>query len=75
MRSLRRAARPAEVGPGLRRHVRDVRTSNGLRVSPDGKHLYFADSSTRTLWVYELAEPEESIRKCGVSVTNAGNRQ
>lgn len=42
---------------GLRRHVRDVRISNGLCTSPDGKRLYFADSPTRTIFVYELNEP------------------
>jgi sugar lactone lactonase YvrE len=43
---------------GLRRHVRDVRISNGICTSPDGKRLYFADSPTRTIFVYELNEPQ-----------------
>jgi L-arabinonolactonase len=47
---------------GLRCHVRGVRISNGLCVSPDGTRLYFADSSTRTIWVYELVEPEGTLR-------------
>jgi L-arabinonolactonase len=38
--------------------VRDVRISNSLCMSPDGKLLYFADSPTRTINVYELAEPD-----------------
>jgi L-arabinonolactonase len=38
--------------------VSDVRISNSLCMSPDGKLLYFADSPTRTINVYELAEPE-----------------
>ncbi len=42
---------------GLRRHVRDVRISNSICTSPDGKRLYFADSPTRTIFVYELNEP------------------
>jgi L-arabinonolactonase len=46
---------------GLRRHVRDVRISNGLCTSPDGKRLYFADSPTRTIFVYELHEPDGDL--------------
>jgi len=47
---------------GLRCHVRGVRISNGLCVSPDGTRLYFADSPTRTISVYELVEPEGTLR-------------
>ena len=47
---------------GLRRHVGGVKISNGLCVSPDGTRLYFADSATRTIWVYELIEPEGTLR-------------
>jgi sugar lactone lactonase YvrE len=39
-------------------HVRDISISNGLCHSPDGTKLYFADSPTRTIRVYELIEPE-----------------
>src|ERR1700733_11926838 len=39
---------------GLRCHVGDVRISNGLCTSPDGKLLYFADSPTRTICVYDI---------------------
>ena len=39
-------------------HVRGVRISNGLCISPDGAQLYFADSPTRTIRAYELIEPE-----------------
>jgi len=39
-------------------HVRGVRISNGLCISPDGTQLYFTDSPTRTIRVYELIEPE-----------------
>jgi L-arabinonolactonase len=39
-------------------HVRDIRISNGLCISPDGARLYFADSATRTISVYDLIEPE-----------------
>src|ERR1700693_387861 len=42
---------------GIRCHVRDIRISNGLCVSPDGKRLYFADSPTRTIYVFDLQEP------------------
>jgi sugar lactone lactonase YvrE len=48
---------------GLRCHVRDVRISNGLCLSPDGRILYFADSPTRTIWAYELAEPGGTLSK------------
>lgn len=47
---------------GLRRHVRGVKISNGLCMSPDGTRLYFADSPTRTIWVYDMAEPEGNLR-------------
>ncbi len=43
---------------GVRCHLRDVRISNGLCMSPEGSRLYFADSPTRTIQVYELVEPE-----------------
>jgi sugar lactone lactonase YvrE len=43
---------------GARCHVRDLRISNGLCMSPDGTKLYLADSPTRTIRVYELIEPE-----------------
>jgi L-arabinonolactonase len=39
-------------------HVQGLRISNGLCVSPDGTQLYFADSPTRTISVYDLIEPE-----------------
>lgn len=39
-------------------HLRDLRISNGLCHSPDGRQLYFADSPTRTISVHELIEPE-----------------
>ena len=39
-------------------HLRGIRVSNGLCVSPDGRHLYFADSPTRTIKVFDLIEPE-----------------
>lgn len=42
----------------LRCPVQGVRISNGLCSSPDGSQLYFADSPTRTIRVYELIEPE-----------------
>jgi sugar lactone lactonase YvrE len=48
------------IGPrgSLRRHERGIRISNGLCMSPDGARLYFADSPLRTIFVYDLAEPE-----------------
>jgi sugar lactone lactonase YvrE len=45
---------------GLRQHLEDVRISNSLCLSPDGRMLYFADSPTRTIRVFEL-EPEGSL--------------
>jgi L-arabinonolactonase len=39
-------------------HLRGVRISNGLCISPYGTRLYFADSPTRTIREYELIEPE-----------------
>ena len=36
----------------------DIRISNGLCTSPDGKRLYFADSPTRTIFEFELLEPD-----------------
>jgi sugar lactone lactonase YvrE len=49
-------------GSGAARcHLRSLRISNGLCVSPDGTVLYFADSPTRTISVYELIEPEGTL--------------
>ncbi|HEY6452337.1 MAG TPA: SMP-30/gluconolactonase/LRE family protein [Steroidobacteraceae bacterium] len=45
-------------GGEARCHVRGIRISNGLCTSPDGRHMYFADSPTRTIFVYDLVEPE-----------------
>jgi sugar lactone lactonase YvrE len=45
----------------IRCHVRGIRISNGLCMSPDGTRLYFADSPTRTIFVYEVIEPEGSL--------------
>jgi sugar lactone lactonase YvrE len=47
-----------DSGGEARCHLRGVRISNGLCMSPDGARLYFADSPTRTINVYELIEPE-----------------
>jgi sugar lactone lactonase YvrE len=45
---------------GIRRHLQDVRISNSLCMSPDGRQLYFADSPTRTIRVFEL-QPEGTL--------------
>ena len=42
----------------VRCHLRQLRISNGLSFSPDGGRMYFADSPTREISVYELLEPE-----------------
>jgi L-arabinonolactonase len=39
-------------------HIQGVKISNGLCFSPDGSRLYFTDSPTRLISVYELREPE-----------------
>jgi L-arabinonolactonase len=43
---------------GLRSHVSGVLITNGLCTSPDGSLLYFADSPTRTIAVYDVHEPD-----------------
>jgi sugar lactone lactonase YvrE len=45
---------------GVRQHLGDVRISNSLCLSPDGRTLYFADSPTRTIRVFEL-DPEGTL--------------
>ncbi|HEX9474818.1 MAG TPA: SMP-30/gluconolactonase/LRE family protein, partial [Steroidobacteraceae bacterium] len=40
------------------RQEQGLRISNGLCMSPDGSKLYFADSPLRTIYVYDLVEPE-----------------
>ena len=47
-----------DAGGELRCHVQGVKISNGLCFSPDGTRMYFADSPTRTISVYELLEPQ-----------------
>src|SRR5262249_15947769 len=42
-------------------HLTGVRISNTLCMSPDGRRLYFADSPTRTIRVFELNEPEGTL--------------
>lgn len=44
-----------------RRQAQDIRISNGLCMSPDGAKLYFADSPTRTIHVYDLVEPAGTL--------------
>jgi sugar lactone lactonase YvrE len=46
---------------GMRRHLQGVRISNSLCMSPDGQRLYFADSPTRTIRVFELNEPQGTL--------------
>jgi L-arabinonolactonase len=46
---------------GTRCQLTDVRISNSLCMSPDGRRLYFADSPTRTIRVFELNEPEGTL--------------
>src|SRR5260370_24782418 len=45
----------------VRCQARGFRISNGLCHSPDGERLYFADSPTRTIFEYELLEPEGTL--------------
>jgi L-arabinonolactonase len=45
----------------VRCQERGIRISNGLCHSPDGERLYFADSPTRTIFEYELLEPEGTL--------------
>jgi len=47
----------AGMGP-VKCQLRGISISNGLCHSPDGTRLYFADSPTRTIFEYELHEPE-----------------
>jgi L-arabinonolactonase len=46
---------------GTRCQLTGVRISNSLCMSPDGRQLYFADSPTRTIKVFELNEPEGTL--------------
>ena len=54
---------------GMRCHRRDIRISNGLCTSPDGKRLYFADSPTRTIHVFDLHEPSGDLGPARVFAT------
>jgi sugar lactone lactonase YvrE len=49
------------AGQELRCHLRGVRISNGLCMSPDGSQLYFADSPSRTIQIYDLNEPAGTL--------------
>jgi L-arabinonolactonase len=46
---------------GSRCQLTGIRISNSLCMSPDGRQLYFADSPTRTIRVFELNEPEGTL--------------
>lgn len=49
-------------GAGAARcHLRNLRISNGLCVSPDGSLLYLTDSPTREISVCSLIEPEGTL--------------
>jgi L-arabinonolactonase len=45
------------VGAETRCHLSGVQISNGLCFSPDGTRMYFADSPTRAISVFQLTEP------------------
>lgn len=45
----------------LRRHFSGIAISNGLCLSPDGRLLYFADSPTRTIRVFDMIEPAGTL--------------
>jgi L-arabinonolactonase len=42
-------------------HLRGIRISNGLCMSPEGAQLYFADSPTRAIMAYDVIEPEGTL--------------
>jgi len=48
---------------GLRMQLAGVRISNGLCTSPDGRVLYFADSTARTIWAFDLIEPGGTLAR------------
>lgn len=39
----------------IQRLARDMGTTNGIEVSPDGKHLYVNESVQRNVWVFDIA--------------------
>jgi sugar lactone lactonase YvrE len=41
-----------------RRHLREVSIANGLCFSPDGLRMYFADSPTHLIQVFDVLEPD-----------------
>ena len=47
-----------ETGGKARRHLQNLKITNGLCFSPDGSKLYVADSPTRQIDVYDLQEPD-----------------
>jgi sugar lactone lactonase YvrE len=51
------------VGPAgaARRHLQNIRISNGLCFSPAGTCVYFADSPTRTISEFPLLEPAGTL--------------
>jgi L-arabinonolactonase len=55
----------------VRSHLSGVAISNGLCLSPDGRLLYFADSPTRTIRVFEMIEPEGKLGKSKVFAQTA----
>jgi gluconolactonase len=38
-----------------------IETTNGMGFSPDRKHLYHADSTTKAVWVYDV-QPDRTVR-------------
>ena len=43
-----------DAARSIRRQAGGIRIANGLCFSPDGTHMYFADSPTRTIRVYDV---------------------
>ena len=56
----------------MRRHFSGIAISNGLCLSPDGGLLYFADSPTRTIRVFDMIEPEGTLGNSRVFAQTAG---
>jgi L-arabinonolactonase len=50
----------------IRQHLDGIGISNGLCMSPDGSRLYFADSPTRTIFVYPVLEPDGQLGAASV---------
>jgi gluconolactonase len=59
-------------GSGCREVIQPLTTPNGIGLSPDGKRLYVAETTTGRLWAWTLGEPGTIVRDASSLAAHGG---